>query len=88
MFPFNFLVLFPQLPFLWKVIYGTPCFCSLSYLSYGVVICGTFVVYMVACTTIGTTHTIVWIVDGFTLPLVIFYALAFALSYFVFTPEF
>jgi len=43
---------------------------------------------MVACTTISTTHTIVGIVDGFTLPLVIFYALAFAFSYFVFTTEF
>jgi len=56
----------------------TSCLCSFSYLSCGDVICATFAVYLVACTTNG-------IVDGSGLPLIIFCALGFELSCSFFT---
>ncbi len=62
------------------VIYGTSYLYSLSCPSCGDGICGTFIVYLVACTIVGTK-------DGSTLPLIIFYALTYVLSYSFFTPQ-
>jgi hypothetical protein len=70
-----------------NVIFGTSCLCSFNCSSYGDVIYGTFVVYLVTCTIVGTTHTIVRTINGSTLPFMIFYALAFMLSYSLFTLE-
>jgi hypothetical protein len=86
MFPLNFLALFPQLP-RGNVIYGTFCLYSFSCISCGVVIYVTFEVCLVAYTTINNTLTIVGIVDGSTLPLIIFCARKFVLSYSLFTLE-
>ncbi len=61
-------------------MYGTFRLCSLSCLSYGVVIFGTYIIYLVAYTTIGTIHTTISIVDGSILPLIILCALTFVLS--------
>jgi len=60
----------------------TSCLYSLSSFSRGNVICGIFIVYLVACTTIGT-------VNGSILPLIIFCALTFVLScsFFTFEPK-
>ncbi len=49
-------------------------FCGISYLyslgclSYGDVICGTIIVYLITCTTGGTALTIVGTTNGSTLP--------------------
>ncbi len=67
------------------VIYGTSYLCSLSCFSSGDVICGTFVVCLATCTTVGTTYTIVGTTNGSILPLIIFCALTFVLSYSPFT---
>ncbi len=69
------------------VIYGIYCLYSLSCLSYGDVIYGTIGVYLITQTTSGTTLTTVGIVDDSTLPLIIFYALKFVLSYSLFILE-
>jgi hypothetical protein len=83
------------------VICGTSGLCSLYYPSCGDVICGTFVVCLVAYTTVGTAHTTISTAHtiistahttlstayGSTLPFIIFYALAFVLSYSFFTIE-
>jgi hypothetical protein len=63
------------------VICGTSCLNSLSYPSCGDVICGTYVIYLAVCTTISITHTIVGTIDGSILPLIIFCALTFLLSF-------
>ncbi len=70
-----------------NVICGTSYLCSLSCFSCGNVICGTSVVCLVTCTIVGTAHTTINIVDGSTLPLIIFYALTSMLSCSLFTPE-
>jgi hypothetical protein len=62
------------------VIYGTFHFYSFNCHSCGDVICGTFIVCLGTC-------TIVSIVDGSTLPFIIFCALDFMLSCSLFTPE-
>ncbi len=65
--------------------------CSISYLysldclSYGDVICGTDVVYLTTCTIGGIALTTVGIVDGSTLPFIIFYALKFVFFCSLFT---
>jgi hypothetical protein len=46
-----------------------------------------FVVCQVAYIIVGITYTTVGIANGSTLPLIIFYALTFVLSYFLFTPK-
>jgi len=53
---------------------------SFNYLSYGNVICGTFIVCL-------ATYTIVSITNGAILPLITFYALAFLLFYSLLTPK-
>jgi hypothetical protein len=55
------------------VIYDTSYLDSHNYPSCGGVIYGTFVICLIAYTIVGTT-------DGSTLPLIIFYALAFVIS--------
>jgi hypothetical protein len=60
------------------VIYGISCLYSLNYFSYGDVICGTIVVYLTAYIAVSTTN-------GSILPLIIFCALKFVLSYSLFT---
>ncbi len=70
-----------------NVICGTSCLCSLRCLSYKYVIYGTSVICLVAYTIIGTTHTIVGIIDGSILPFINFYALSYVLSYSFFTPK-
>ncbi len=77
MFLLNFLLYSLNCPSCGDVIYGISYLCSFSCPSRGDVICGTFVVYMVAYNPIST---IVSIVDGSTLPLIIFYAFALMLS--------
>ncbi len=62
------------------VICSTSCFCSLICLSYGHVIYGTSVVYLAACTIVGTACTMIGTTNGSTLPLIIFYAFTFILS--------
>ncbi len=57
----------------------TSYFYSLKYVSCGVVIYGTSIVCMAACTIVGTTECSIF-------PLIIFYALTFVLSCSVFTP--
>ncbi len=71
------------------VIYGISCLCSLGCLFCGDVICGIVVVYLTACTIINIALTIVGTVDGSTLPLIIFCAFKYVLSYslFIFKPK-
>ncbi len=69
------------------VIYGTSYLCSFSCLSYGHVIYGTFVVYLTACTIVGTACTTIGTTNGSTLPLIIFCVLTSMLSYSLFTLE-
>jgi hypothetical protein len=64
----------------------TSYLCSLSCLSYGDVIYGTYVVYLVVYTIVGIARTIVGTANGSTLPLIIFCAFTFVLSYSLFTP--
>jgi hypothetical protein len=81
MFFLNSLVLLPQLSLMWQchpVVFF--CLCSLNYLSCGDVICGTIIVYLTTCTTVGTTN-------GSTLRLIIFCALKSVLSCSLFTFE-
>jgi len=63
-----------------NVIYGISCVCSFGYLSCGDVIYGIVVVYLTACTIIGT-------INGSIFPLIIFCALKFVLSCSLFTHE-
>ncbi len=65
-----------------NVICGTSYLCSLNCVPCGIVIYGNSVVCLAACTTIGIT-------DSFILPLIIFCALRFLLSYslFIFEPK-
>ncbi len=62
------------------VICSTSCFYYLNYVSHGVVIYGIFEVYLIACTIVG-------IIDGSTLPLIIFCAFISMLSCSLFTLE-
>ncbi len=68
------------------IIYGTFCVNSFNYPSCGDVICGTSIIYLAACTPISITHTIVGTINGSTLPLIIFCALTFVLSFSYFIP--
>jgi len=76
----------------------TSWLCSLNYLSYGGVICGTFYLCCFNCFSYGVviygtsvinlaTCTTIGIVDGFTLPLIINYAFTSVFSCFLFTLE-
>jgi hypothetical protein len=69
------------------VICGISCLCSLTCLFYGDVICGISIVCLTTCTTISTTLTTIGIVDGSTLPFIIFCALKFVLFCSLFTLE-
>jgi len=80
MFPFNSLVLFPQLSLLWRCHLWYSCLCSLGCLFCGDVIYGIVVIYLTTCTTVG-------IVDGSILPLITFCAFKSMLSCSLFTPE-
>ncbi len=70
-----------------NVICGTSCIYSLNCLSYRDVIYGIYVVCLTVRTIVGIAHTIVGTVDGSILPLIIFCALTFVLSYSFFTLE-
>jgi len=69
------------------VICGISCLCSLDCFSCGDFICDTATICLITYTTIGTTLTIVSTIDGSTIPLIIFCAFEFMLSYSPFTPE-
>ncbi len=69
------------------VIYGISCFCSLDYLFYGDVICGIIVVCLTTCTIVGIALTTIGIIDGSTLPFIIFYALKYVFSCSLFTSQ-
>ncbi len=69
------------------VIYGISCLCSLGCLFCGDVICGTIVVYITTCTIVDIVFTTIGIVDGFILPLIIFCAFKYVLSYSLFILE-
>ncbi len=58
----------------------TSCLYSLNCLSCGDIICGTFTICLVACTTVGT-------IDGSIIPFIIFCALTFVFSCSFFTFE-
>ncbi len=73
--------------FFGDVICGISCLCSLGCLSYGDVIYGTTTICLTACITSDTTLTTIGIVDGSILPLIIFCALKFVLSYSLFILE-
>ncbi len=68
-------------------IYRTSSLCPLNYVFCGVGIYGISAVCLATCATIGITLTIVGTTYGSTMPLIIFYALKFVLSCFVFTPK-
>jgi len=70
-----------------NVIYGISYLCSLGYLYYGDVIYSTITIYLTTCTIIGTTFTTISIVDGSTLPFIIFYALKSMFSCSLFIPK-
>jgi hypothetical protein len=63
------------------VIYGISYLCSLSCLSRGNVIRGTVAICLTSCTIGSTTLTTIGTTDGSILPLIIFYALKYVLSY-------
>ncbi len=67
-----------------NVICGICCLYSPCCLSYGDVIYGTVGVYLTTYTTSGTTLTTIGIANGSILPLIIFYAFKFVLSYSLF----
>ncbi len=88
MFPFNFLAMFLQLFLLCcDIIYGISCIYSLGCLSCGNVICGIDAICLIDWTTSGTTLTIVGLIDGSTLPLIVFCALKSVLFCSLFTFE-
>ncbi len=70
-----------------NVICGTSYFYSLNFVSCGIVICGIFVVCLATYTTISTAFTTISTIDGSILPLIIFCAFIFVLSYLFFIPK-
>ncbi len=70
-----------------NVIYGISCFCSLNYLFYGDVICGTIVICLTTWTISGIALTTIDITYSSILPFIIFCALKSMLSYSLFTPK-
>ncbi len=85
MFLFNSLAMLLQLCLLWQCHLSS--IYSLNRLSYGNVICGTIVVCLTTCTTIGTPLTTIGTANGSTLPFIIFYAFKYMLSCSLFIPE-
>jgi hypothetical protein len=85
MFLFNSLAMLLQLCLLWQCHFSS--IYSLNRLSYGNVICGTIVVCLTTCTTIGTPLTTIGTANGSTLPFIIFYAFKYMLSCSLFIPE-
>ncbi len=65
----------------------TSWLCSLRYFFYGNVIYGSTGVCLATCTIIGTTLTVVGFANGSIMPLIIFCALKFILSCFLFAIE-
>ncbi len=78
------LFLFPQLSVLWRchMWYLLPLLTQLSLMWR----CHS-IVCQVAYIIVGTTYTIIGTANGSTLPFIIFYALTFVLSYFLFIPK-
>ncbi len=87
MFPFNSLTLLLGCPSCGNVIYGISCLYSLSCLFCGDVIYGTIIVCLIAYITISTTITTIGTSNGSILPLIIFYAFKYVLSYSLFIPK-
>ncbi len=69
------------------VICGISCLCSFGYFSCGDVICDITIICLITCNTNGTTMIIVGTVDGFTLPLIIFFTFKVVFSYSLFIHE-
>ncbi len=77
----------PQLFFMWRCHLWYLLHLLLGHLSCGDVIYGTSAIYLTTCTTISIACTNISTVDGSTVPLIIFYALASVFSCSFFTHE-
>jgi hypothetical protein len=85
MFLLNSLALLLSCPSCGDVICGI--FGLLNYFSYGVIICCTIIVYLIAYIIIRNTLTTIGTSNGSILPLIIFYAFKSVLSYSLFIPK-